>query len=77
MPVLASAEFKRIIFEEWTYVIVIASLVVVGSVFLISTIWVLLLPKDKRERIANLPLEDEPPDPAPTHHPTSAPPKKP
>lgn len=67
MSVLASVEFKRIIFEEWVLLVVIASFVVVGSVFLIATLWVMLLPKAKREHIANLPLED---DAAPIQDPT-------
>jgi len=71
MSLLASVEFKRIIFEEWVLLVVIASFVVVGSVFLLATLWVMLLPKDQREHIANLPLED---DAAPIpHSPTPTP----
>ena len=65
MTVLAGVEFKRVVFEEWVLIIVICSFGVVAGIFLIGTIRALLLPKDKREHLAHLPLEGDPPPPPP------------
>ena len=73
MPVLASVEFKRVVFEEWVLIIVIGSFAVVACLFLIGTIRALLLPKDKREHLANLPLDGDSPPPPPRQAPTPQP----
>ena len=71
---LASMAFKRVVFEEWVLIIVICSFGVVAGIFLIGTIRALLLPKDQREHLANLPLEgDAPPPPTPDPPPTNKP----
>lgn len=67
--------FKRIIYEDWVMIIVIISFVVVSCIFLIGSIRAFFMPKDKREHLANLPLEDDKPPPAPPHDPTTLPPK--
>ena len=72
MPFLASVAFNSVVFEEWVPIVVIGSFAVVACIFLIGTIRALLLPKDKREHLANLPLDgDWPPPQPPTPDPTS------
>ena len=76
MSVLASVEFKRIVFEEWALVIVIVSFALVGLIFLIGSVRALLLPKGEREHLANLPLEgDKTSEPPPQD--STSPPKQP
>ena len=77
MPVLASVEFKRVFFGEWVPVIVYCSFGVVACIFLISIIRSLMLPKDQREHLANLPLEGNPPPPPSSPQDPTSPPNKP
>ena len=67
--------FKRVIYEEWAFIIVVISFALVACVFLIGTIRAFCLPKTKREHLANLPLEEDRPIQAPTDNPTSPSPK--
>ncbi|MGJ8635001.1 MAG: hypothetical protein ACSHX7_13875 [Luteolibacter sp.] len=52
--------FQRIIHEQWTLIVPVISFVVTASVFTFVTIRALQLPKDRREKLANLPLDSEP-----------------
>ena len=67
--------FKRIIYEEWVMFVVIAWCAAVVCIFLLSTIRAFFLPKEKRDRLANLPLDDDKSSPHPPQDPTSTPPK--
>lgn len=52
--------FQRIIHEQWAQIVPIISFVLTAGVFIAVTIRALLLSKQNREHLANLPLEDIP-----------------
>lgn len=51
--------FHRVIHENWASIIPIISFSVTAGVFLIVSIRALSLPKDRREKLARIPLEDD------------------
>ncbi len=51
--------FKRIIYEEWTTIVPIAAFLLTFGVFMGASIRALLLKKNEREKLANMPLETE------------------
>lgn len=65
--------FKRIIFEDWVAISKITSFIVAACIFLIAVIRALRVPKEKREYLANLPLDGSESPPAPPQAPTSSP----
>lgn len=51
--------FKRIVYEDWVHIVPIISFVVTFGVFAMTTVRALLIPKNRRDHLANLPLQDE------------------
>jgi hypothetical protein len=54
--------FQRVIHQDWAAIIPIISFIVTAGVFILVTVRALRLPKSRRERIARLPLENQPKD---------------
>jgi hypothetical protein len=52
--------FKRLILEDWTIIMPIVAFFFTAAVFAYTTVRALKLPKDRREKLANLPLNDSP-----------------
>ncbi len=50
--------FKRILHEDWASIIPMISFAVIFTIFLIATIRALRLPRDEREHLATLPLDE-------------------
>jgi len=50
--------FKRIVIEDWTIIMAIVAFVFTASVFIYTTIRALRMSKERREKLANLPLND-------------------
>ncbi len=50
--------FKRLIYEDWTRIVPIISFVLTFGVFAFTAIRAVLIPKNRREHLANLPLKD-------------------
>lgn len=50
--------FKRIIYEDWTTIVPIISFCLTFGVFAATAVRAALLPKEKRERLAAMPLDD-------------------
>jgi hypothetical protein len=55
--------FKRIVLDDWTVVMPIIAFFFTASVFAYTTVRALKLSKGRREQLANLPLNDSPPEP--------------
>jgi hypothetical protein len=52
--------FKRIILEDWTLVMPVIAFFFTAAVFVYTTIRAMKLSKNRREELANLPLNDSP-----------------
>lgn len=52
--------FQRVIHENWTTIVPIFSFAVTAGVFIFVSIRALALPKDRRERLARIPLDETP-----------------
>lgn len=52
--------FHRVIYENWTHVVPIISFVITAGVFLFVSIRAIRLPKERRDELARLPLEENP-----------------
>ncbi len=50
--------FKRLILEDWTIIMPIVAFFFTAAVFAYTTVRALKLSKDRREHLANLPLND-------------------
>ena len=50
--------FKRIVIEDWTIIMAIVAFAFTATVFIYTTIRALKLSKERREKLANLPLSD-------------------
>lgn len=50
--------FKRLIVDDWTVVLPILAFVFTAGVFAYTTVRALKLPKNRREQLAHLPLDD-------------------
>ncbi len=50
--------FKRIVIEDWTIIMAIAAFAFTATVFIYTTIRALRMSKERREKLANLPLND-------------------
>lgn len=50
--------FHRVIHENWASIVPIISFAVTAGVFLLVSIRALTLPKDRREKLARIPLEE-------------------
>lgn len=50
--------FQRVIHENWATIIPIISFCVTAGVFLFVSIRALSLPKERREKLANIPLDE-------------------
>ena len=62
--------FKRIIYEEWQSWVPIVAFVLTAIVFVVLSVRAILMGKDRARKMANKPLEDDPPadrTEAPTH----------
>ena len=53
--------FKRLVFEDLTVVMAIVAFVFTFVVFLVTTIRAIRLPKERREKLAAIPLDDQNP----------------
>ena len=49
--------FQRVIHENWAAIVPIISFVVTAGVFLLVSIHAIRLPKDRREKLARIPLD--------------------
>jgi|694.fasta_scaffold16302_6 hypothetical protein len=49
--------FQRIIHEHWVAIVPIFSFIVTAGVFFFVSIRAITLPKDRREKLARIPLE--------------------
>lgn len=52
--------FKRVLTEDWAYCLPFVAFFLFFAVFALITVCALRLGKPKRERLASLPLDDEP-----------------
>ena len=52
--------FQRIIHENWTTIVPIISFTATAGVFLFVSIRALTLPRQRREQLAHIPLEEKP-----------------
>ncbi len=50
--------FRRIIIEDWSIVMAMVAFFFTASVFCYTTVRAMKLPKERREKLANLPLND-------------------
>ena len=50
--------FRRIIIEDWSIVMAMVAFFFTATVFCYTTVRALKLPKERREKLANLPLND-------------------
>ena len=50
--------FKRIMIEDWSIVMAMVAFFFTASVFCYTTVRAMKLPKERREKLANLPLND-------------------
>jgi hypothetical protein len=52
--------FQRVIHENWATIVPIISFSVTAGIFLTVSIRALTLPKERREKLANIPFEENP-----------------
>ena len=50
--------FKRIVIEDWTIIMAVVAFAFTASVFIYTSVRALRLTKERREKLANLPLDD-------------------
>ena len=50
--------FRRIIIEDWSIIMATVAFFFTATVFCYTTVRALKLPKERREKLANLPLND-------------------
>ncbi len=50
--------FKRLIYDEWTTIVPIISFCLTFGVFALTAIRAMMMPKDRREALAAIPLRE-------------------
>jgi hypothetical protein len=52
--------FKRVIIEDWAHIVPFVSFFIFATVFVLVTLRAMRLGKAERQRLASLPLQDNP-----------------